>query len=42
MYTFASLDARSELAKALEKAGWAVDLDSNDLRQTAGKFEVQR
>jgi hypothetical protein len=35
-----SLAARSELAKPLKKAGCAVDMESSDRWQTAGKFEV--
>jgi predicted nucleotide-binding protein len=37
-----SLAARTELARALAKAGCAVDMDSNDRWQTAGKFEAPR
>jgi predicted nucleotide-binding protein len=38
-----SLAARTELARALKnKAGCAVDRDSNDAWQTAGNFETPR
>ena len=37
-----SLAARTELARALAKAGCAVDMDGSDRWQTAGRFEVPR
>jgi predicted nucleotide-binding protein len=35
-----SLSARTELARALKKAGCAVDIESSDGWQTAGRFET--